>query len=316
MENSSSNETSCKFISSRGLMKSCKIHTFLPKSSTNTIEHYDFRTLEEGETVYVCGSAIPHFRTLFNEIHCAFILVTGDSDKSCPGDMFSSHEDFLSFVEHPKIIRWYSQNCIPNHPKIMQIPIGLDYHTLSNDLTNPVLGSIESIGSHWWGDKMSPLDQELKLKRIANKAKPLVERKLQAYSNFHFLMTTKFGQDRLLAKAQIPAECVFYEPEKCPRLQTWKIQAKSAFVVSPQGNGLDCHHTWEALCLGCIPIVKTSPLDPLYKGLPVWIVQEWSDVNLTAMSRILQEFDEKMKNGQWQMEKLTLEYWTKQIQPL
>ena len=303
-----SNEFACKFVSSRGLMKSCKIHTSYPQSSTRIMEHYDFRTLETGETVYVCGSAIPHFKPMLNEIHCPFILVTGDCDESCPGDLFSSHEDFLAFIENPKIIRWYSQNCFPNHPKMVQIPIGLDYHTLSNIDNN------QNILTHWWGDKMPPLDQELKIKRISNKAKPLTSRKLQAYSNFHFQMTTKFGQDRILAKAQIPAECVFYEPNRCPRLQSWKTQVKYAFVISPHGNGLDCHRTWEALCLGCIPIVKTSPLDPLYEGLPVWIVKEWSDVNLTLMSKILQEFDQKMQNNEWKMEKLTLEYWTKQIQ--
>jgi hypothetical protein len=31
-----------------------------------------------------------------------------------------------------------------------------------------------------------------------------------------------------------------------------------AFVASPYGGGPDCHRTWEALILGCIPIVKSS----------------------------------------------------------
>ena len=45
--------------------------------------------------------------------------------------------------------------------------------------------------------------------------------------------------------------------------------------MSPQGNGLDCHRTWEALILKTIPIVRTSSLDPLYEGLPVVVVHEW-----------------------------------------
>ena len=30
-------------------------------------------------------------------------------------------------------------------------------------------------------------------------------------------------------------------------------------VISPMGNGLDCHRTWEALYLGVIPLVRGSP---------------------------------------------------------
>ena len=30
------------------------------------------------------------------------------------------------------------------------------------------------------------------------------------------------------------------------------------FALSPEGNGIDCHRTWECLYLGVIPIVKKS----------------------------------------------------------
>jgi hypothetical protein len=33
---------------------------------------------------------------------------------------------------------------------------------------------------------------------------------------------------------------------------------KHKFVVSPPGNGIDCHRNWEAIYLGCIPIVLNS----------------------------------------------------------
>ena len=29
---------------------------------------------------------------------------------------------------------------------------------------------------------------------------------------------------------------------------------------------------------GCIPIVPSSPLNPLYQKLPVWIVNNWNEV--------------------------------------
>ena len=40
------------------------------------------------------------------------------------------------------------------------------------------------------------------------------------------------------------------------------------FWLSPRGNGLDCHRTWEALYLDIIPIVWHSTLDPLYRKPP------------------------------------------------
>ena len=60
--------------------------------------------------------------------------------------------------------------------------------------------------------------------------------------------------------------------EHCRRMSSCK------FVASPPGNGLDCIRTWEALYQGVIPIVKRSPLDPLFNRLPVLIVDRWTDL--------------------------------------
>ena len=96
---------------------------------------------------------------------------------------------------------------------------------------------------------------------------------------------------------------------KIERYQSWMKQIGYAFVASPHGNGLDCHRTWEALCLGCIPIVKTSPLDDLYEGLPVLIVGEWRDI----CENLLLETIENFKNIDFNYEKLTLNYWMDKI---
>jgi hypothetical protein len=80
---------------------------------------------------------------------------------------------------------------------------------------------------------------------------------------------------------------------------------KYKYVISPHGNGLDCHRTWEALVLGCIPILKTSPLDPLFEGLPVLIVKEWSDIT--------QELLDTFKGNNSQIQKLELSYWIQEF---
>jgi hypothetical protein len=50
------------------------------------------------------------------------------------------------------------------------------------------------------------------------------------------------------------------------------------FVLSPPGNGPDCHRTWEAIYSGAIPIVKRDfwPFKTL--SLPVLVVNDWNEV--------------------------------------
>jgi hypothetical protein len=107
----------------------------------------------------------------------------------------------------------------------------------------------------------------------------------------------------------VPSELVFYEPTVVDRIETWKNQSKYAFVLSPHGNGLDCHRTWEALILGCIPIVRRSPVDSLYEDLPVLIVNEWTDITETLLKTTVEQF----KNQSFSYEKLTLPYWMNKI---
>ena len=79
------------------------------------------------------------------------------------------------------------------------------------------------------------------------------------------------------------------------------------FVLSPRGNGLDAHRTWEALLVGSIPIVRTSALNPLYEGLPVLIVDQWADVTPT----LLRDFygNVSLRRPLYRYEKLFADYW-------
>jgi hypothetical protein len=54
--------------------------------------------------------------------------------------------------------------------------------------------------------------------------------------------------------------------------------SNSQFVLSPPGNGADCHRTWEAIYLGAIPIVHKDfwPFNNL--ELPVLVIDDWFSV--------------------------------------
>lgn len=283
------------YVSSRGILQSCQHHNRAPYSSARTVgfEISDiavFPFLNTSVlTIYVCSSAIRDFVTNhLPRLNSRFVLMSGDSDATIPTDCMDAAAILLT---HPKLIAWYSQNCVGGHPKLHQIPIGLDYHTMSNRDTS-------------WGKQISPQGQEDMLIRL-NKV-PFWQRTVKCYGNFHFAMEYRYAKiDRVDAKQNIPESSIDYEESPIQRAETWEKMSTYAFIPSPHGNGLDCHRTWEALALGCIPIVRTSPLNSLYTGLPVWIVQEWDEVTEDNMRKTI----ERMQTTRFDMQKLTLRFW-------
>jgi len=220
-------------------------------------------------------------------------------------------EESEMILQHPLLIHWFAQNCVLDHPKLTRVPIGLDYHSLHIPPPKLKFGLRKpEMHRFGWGEKKPALKQEQELLSIRNSSPHFSNRQVKCYANFHFAMTMGYGKtDRPDALNSVPKDLVFYEPKKVTRDICWENMVQCAFVLSPHGNGLDCHRTWEALCLGCIPIVKTSGLDPLFEGLPVWIVSSWSDVTESNMRSKVDEF----RNISFQYEKLTLKYWQSKI---
>ena len=288
------------FISSRGLLKSCDYFSQTQHSSIRQLINYPYLNNIKNiknPTIYICSSAIPHFiQTLLPTIYFKFILLSGYCDETIPNEIFKSCDDFNKFINDARLIHWFCQNMTVNHPKITIMPIGLDYHTMT---TRDI-----------WGPITSCQDQEKILNSIINNSKPFYEREIKCYANFHFLMTTKYGYDRKDAFQKINKKLVFYEPQKVNRLVTWNKQKDYAFVICPHGGGLDCHRNWEALCLGCIPIVKTSQIDNLYHDLPVIIVENWNDITEELLEQTIARFKEKHEKNKFNYKKLSLKYWT------
>ena len=276
-----------KLVSSRGILHECFIKSYSPVSSIKKLLDYNLSLLIENSTIYICTSAINEFIKILPNIKYKFVLVTGDADED--PNIFDT-----SFIDNPQIIHWFAQNCTKIHPKITIIPIGLDYHTLENCQKN-----------HPWGNKISAIEQEEQLLSIKSNSKPFWERLKLGYANFQYSLNGTYCNDRRDAIQNINKDIVYYEQNKLNREESWKKQSEYAFVISPHGNGLDCHRTWEALCLGCIPIVKTSGIDRLFDDLPVLIVKDWKDIT----SELLNSTAEEFKNKEFKMEKITLEYW-------
>lgn len=85
------------------------------------------------------------------------------------------------------------------------------------------------------------------------------------------------------------------------------------FVVSPEGNGIDCHRTWEAMYLRTVPIVTRSPVTEFFVdlGLPMLMVDSWSEINKLNQNDLIEIYREKAI--QFDNEALYFEFWKNKI---
>jgi hypothetical protein len=218
----------------------------------------------------------------------------------------------MNFINDPRIIHIFAQNCDlgNSHPKVTPIPIGLDFHSWAYEWRKPR------------GEYITVSEQVKTLNKIVSSLKPTNQRQSRAFVDFqhHNTMGTSYnhlseiyGEDRTSIFNQLlPSDLIDFSPKRILREELWKIKGNYAFSISPHGNGLDCHRTWEDLALGCIVIVKTSPLDCLYEDLPVVIVKDWSEVSKENFVIWKTLYADAFTNPIYR-EKLTHRYWMNKI---
>ena len=292
-------ENECKYISVRGLKRLCTFKSNIYISDTQNGKEFLQVMLKEnnmfdGMSIFIGSDYLQYFVTsILDRITNKFILVSGMSIKTCPVEALDQ-SSFFKLINNKYLVRWYSQNnVIKNYPSIIQIPLGLDYHSLYN---NPK--KWEKIS-----DGKSPVEQEKYLINVINNSKPFYERINKIYVNFE-VTADRFGQRKDCLKKIHPSLLAMYQ-EKQKRTQTWINTTKYVFVVSPYGQGMDCHRTWEALILGSIPILKSKEFINMFKDLPVLFVEDWDKIT----QQLLDDTIEKFKTMNFNYDKLTLEYW-------
>ncbi len=245
---------------------------------TNTAFFPD--NIAPGSVIFLRADYLSHF---FNEIHplitVPYILISQNSDDSIPGT-------FAHFLDDDNIIAWFGQNVEDFvHPKLHLIPIG--------------------IANRYWAYGDTGVFDNIK-------------NNLQMYPKSH-LVYMNFTIDSTYQECALKERTMVYERfirqpfcfvAKPKNLEPYLIDlAQSKFVVSPRGKGLDCYRTWEALYMGTFPIVRTSSLDPVYEGLPIVIVNDWSEVT----ESFLEQKYEELQHQTFQWEKLKADYWFKLI---
>ena len=64
------------------------------------------------------------------------------------------------------------------------------------------------------------------------------------------------------------------------------------FIISPEGNGIDCHRSWEGLYLKTIPIVDRSLVTEYFsKYFPMVLVDDWSTFSLDQLEGVYEKAD-------------------------
>src|SRR5581483_8067055 len=231
--------------------------------------------IQHGDIVFVKTDFLDYF---FQQKHpyiaTKYILITHNSDIGAPGI-------FASFLNDEKIIAWFGQNgTIAHHPKFIPIPIGVANKYISH------------------GNE-GHFNNALKILKTKNTPR-------------EYLIGVNFKPDTLTRKPLYnyfkTKQCYFFLGTHEEYLEN---MTNLIFVISPPGNGYDCHRTWEALLMGAIPIVQSSTADQMFEDLPVLIIkkEEWKEISEEYLENVYQEMIKKTYN----YEKVYFDYWKKLI---
>ncbi len=287
----------------------------------NPVQHFNserqfnidlYKNIQKNDIIFLRCRFVKHFyEQVLNSTSHPFILVICDGDESFPTNCGLDQKSIEEFINHKSIIHIFAQNCDYKGPskKVSHIPIGIDFHTIAYK------------GNGWGEASCSPQEQEICLNKILNKLKPNYLRKKRAFVDFQLADTMRgefkrfleFGEDRASIFNYIVKTGLIDFSGRMKRSDLWKTKGEYAFSISPPGNGIDCHRTWEDLVLGCIVIVKTSSLDPIFEGLPVVIVKNWSEITEDNFKKWLNLYGDCFNNSKYR-EKLTNQYWINIIQ--
>ena len=175
----------------------------------------------------------------------------------------------------------YCPNVIENDFSVVPIPLGIENRYFQRN----------GVIRHF------PKTRELTLKSVK-------DRNIDLFASFNINTNQKERQEA--ADSVMKFGHVFNQLRIHPR-EFRRQLAKSLFVLSPPGNGIDCHRTWEAIYFGAIPVVKRGKLaESISSDLPIHVVDEWSEVCSMNRSQLEQLYVSLIGKTD---QKAYIEYW-------
>ena len=207
------------------------------------------------------------FDILDRECRVQHNLITHHSDYPIDSDRFNKRSKCIR--------KWYAINPTIQHPDLIAIPLGLKTHK------EPYLEP--QYKTRWFSENIERLRLNKKEHNI--------------YCNWG-----NTNNDRMRVIDQLKhASVEFTHDNNQPFEQYIENMSKHKFVISPPGNGIDCHRTWEALYVGCIPIVIKNYIYNQWSNLPILQVEDFSHINSSVLNKFL---DKSFK-----LDKMYIHYW-------
>ena len=208
--------------------------------------------LKAGDSVFLKVSDIPYFLSLRPSNPVS--LVVHNSDESFTDELYHRVKPYVTDVS--------AVNCVTKLAK--QLPLGLRDHqyashhvlrAVMNDLPVPrdILCLVNFLVS------TNPSKRQPVYDQFKNNPHCLVQHE---YIFYNHRKSLDFGDE---------------ETQRL-RLEFYRTLKRCKYALCPEGTGIDTHRVYECISLGVIPIVKSSPLDPLYSTMPIKIVHEWAEV--------------------------------------
>lgn len=237
------------------------------------LDYFTFTNqITDNSVVYICRKCVPiFFEKVHPQINGRYILITSEYPEPSPSI-------WVNFLKDPKLLAWCSMHPdVINQPKFLALPNGYAPNRKVDD------------------------DQ---LKKTAPILRAIPKTKL-LYMNFE----VKNHPERKRVYSLFSHKKYCFKSIPKPFFDYLKEMAQFKFVLSPRGVGIDCYRTWEALIVGSIPIVKSSYLDPLYKDLPILIINDWNQITEAFLNKKYAEITSK----QYRLDKLCMPYWVKEI---
>lgn len=205
----------------------------------------DAADLEPNDLLFCESHLLPELRSkVLCGLDVPVTLILGNSD--------SNHSDELRGVsKHQFVTRIYAQNLMEPVPLVTALPIGLENRWLSNH------GALRHFKS-------------------TQVVKP--ENRIQKILCSFALETNRVDRHAAFRALSRCREAVF--PGKLSPKNYRRALSEYAYVACPPGNGLDTHRVWEALYLGCIPVVLDSEMTRQFRQLqlPIHIVSSYSEL--------------------------------------
>lgn len=234
---------------------------------------FDLSLLKDLNIVYTHTMYVKQLFHVIADETRQFVIITHNSDVNVNP----------SFKPPQNVLKWYSQNVDVVDDRIESIPIGLE-----NDR---------------WFKKINKKEVMLRKLKEQRKIKNLV------YMNHNI----KTNMNERLHPYQLLRDKSWVTTDMHVNGEDFNNYIDNVYnhkyVICPRGNGMDTHRFWETLYMGSIPIVRKDINNWFYCDMPVLYVNDWDEVTLDALDDMYM----MLNNGEWNIRKLTFEYWKNKI---